>query len=419
MNERLLQYIWQFRYFKLDSLQTQQGEPLAVLNTGQLNVNQGPDFLDAKIKVGGTVWAGNIELHINSSDWKKHKHGGDENYKNIILHVVWNDDVKLGASFPVLELKQRVSKLLLEKYNGLMQSPAAIPCEKQLSGVDSLIWANWMQRLLAERLSEKSELFATQLAATNNHWEEVFWRMLAKNFGIKVNALAFEKIAASIPVNILAKHKNQIQQLEALLLGQANMLERQFEDDYCIMLQKEYYFLQKKYKLQPVNIGLHFLRMRPSNFPSVRLAQLAMLVHQSSHLFSKIIAGALLKEIRPLLDVTANDYWYYHYMPGEPSSFKKKKLGKQMVDNIIINTIAPLLFAYGHYLNEQEYKAKALAWLEETAAEKNNITKIFASAGVQIKSAFGSQSLIQLKNKYCNSKRCLECAAGNNILKRS
>lgn len=309
--------------------------------------------------------------------------------------------------------------MLLEKYNGLMQSPAAIPCEKQLAGVDSLIWANWMQRLLVERLSEKSELFATQLAATNNHWEEVFWRMLAKNFGIKVNALAFEKIAASIPVNILAKHKNQIQQLEALLLGQANMLERQFEDDYCIMLQKEYYFLQKKYKLQPVNIGLHFLRMRPSNFPSVRLAQLAMLVHQSSHLFSKIIAGALLKEIRPLLDVTANDYWHYHYMPGEPSSFKKKKLGKQMVDNIIVNTIAPLLFAYGHYLNEQEYKAKALAWLEETAAEKNNITKIFASAGVQIKSAFGSQSLIQLKNKYCNSKRCLECAAGNNILKRS
>ncbi|MES2848029.1 MAG: DUF2851 family protein [Bacteroidota bacterium] len=419
MNERLLQYIWQFQYFNLSDLTTQQGEALSIINAGLLNKNQGPDFLDAKIKTVNTTWAGNIELHVFSSDWKNHGHSEDENYKNIILHVVWKDDADMKLAFPVLELQNRVSKVLLEKYDTLMQAPAAIPCEKQISNVDDLTWSNWKQRLQVERLIEKSEPVAAHLAATNNHWEEVFWRMLAKNFGIKVNAEAFEKIAINLPVTILAKHKNQIQQLEALLLGQANVLTGSFEDDYCTMLQKEYWFLQKKYSLKPISISLHYLRMRPSNFPTVRLAQLAMLIHQSSHLFSKIIASSSVKEIKQLLDVTANDYWHYHYLPGEPSPFKKKNLGKQMIDNILINTVVPVLFAYGHYSGEGKYKDRALDWLEQIAAEKNNITKIFSSAGIAIRSAFDSQSLIQLKNNYCNNKRCLECAVGNNILKRS
>lgn len=418
MNERLLQYIWQFQYFNHARLATQQGEILSIIHPGTINKNQGPDFLDAKIKTGETIWAGNIELHVLSSDWKNHKHDDDNNYKNIILHVVWKDDVELDKSFPVLELQSRVSKVLLEKYNGLMQSATAIPCEKQIGIVDDFIWTTWKQRLLIERLIEKSKPVAEHLANTNNHWEEAFWRMLAKNFGIKVNAEAFEKIAISISGNILAKHKNQIQQLEALLLGQANELQRDFKDDYCIMLQKEYSFLQKKYSLKPIDIPLHYLRMRPSNFPTVRLAQLAMLIHNSSHLFSKIIESSSLKEIKKLLDVTANDYWHYHYLPDEPSSFKKKNLGKQMMENILINTVVPVLFAYGQYCNENKYKERAIAWLEEIAAEKNNITRMFATAGVAISSAFDSQSLIQLKNNYCNHKRCLECAVGNNILKR-
>jgi hypothetical protein len=418
MNERLLQYIWQFQYFNLTDLTTQQGEKLSIIHGGLLNKNQGPDFLDAKIKTGNTTWAGNIELHILSSDWKNHRHSEDDNYKNIILHVVWKDDADMKLSFPVLELQNRVSKVLLEKYNSLMQSATAIPCEKQISIVDDFIWSNWKQRLLVERLIEKSQPVTAHLTSTNNHWEEVFWRMLAKNFGIKVNAEAFEKIAINLPVNILAKHKNQIQQLEALLLGQANVLIGNFKDDYCTMLQKEYQFLQKKYSLKPIDISLHYLRMRPSNFPTTRLAQLAMLIHQSSHLFSKIIDSSSVKEIKNLLDVTANDYWHYHYLPDEPSQFKKKKLGKQMIDNILINTVVPVLFAYGHYNGENKYKERALAWLEQIAAEKNNITKIFSSAGVALQSAFDSQALIQLKNNYCNHKHCLKCAVGNNILKR-
>lgn len=419
MNERLLQYIWQFQYFNLADLATQQGEPITILHPGNHNKNQGPDFTGAKIKIGATIWAGNIELHINSSNWQDHKHSDDVNYKNIILHVVWEDDVDLHLSFPVLELKERVPKILLGKYDGLMRSAAGIPCEKQISNVDDLVWANWKQRLLIERLIERSTTIAQYLAGTNNHWDEVLWRLLAKNFGAKVNAGAFENIAVSLPVSILAKHKNQIHQLEALLLGQANVLQSEFNDDYCILLQKEYVFLRKKYRLQPVDTALHYLRMRPSNFPTVRLAQLAMLIHQSSHLFSKIIASSSLKEIKELLDVTANDYWHYHYVPGELSSFKKKKLGEQMIDNIVINTVVPVLFSYGHYLNETKYKDKALAWLEEIAAEENNITRVFSSAGIVARSAFDSQALIQLKKHYCDQRRCLDCAAGNSILKRS
>jgi len=419
MNERLLQYIWQFQYFNLHALTTQQNENIVILHAGTFNKNQGPDFLDAKIKVGETIWAGNVELHINSGDWNNHRHSDDDNYKNIILHVVWKDDVELNLPFPVLELQNRVSSLLLDKYSHLMHSPCAVPCEKLINQAEEFIWSSWKQRLLIERLTEKSQQVTRHLAATNNHWEETFWRMLATNFGIKVNAEAFEKIAVGLPVSILSKHKNQIHQREALLLGQANALEGDFKDDYEKMLQKEYLFLKTKYQLQPINISLHYLRMRPSNFPSLRLAQLAMLIQQSTHLFSKIITASSLKEIKKMLDVTANDYWHYHYLPGETSSYKEKKLGKQMTENILINTVVPVLFAYGHYFRENKYKEKALEWLEAISAEKNNITKVFSDAGIAIPSAFDSQALIQLKNNYCNQKRCLECAVGNNIMKRS
>jgi Protein of unknown function (DUF2851) len=418
MNERLLQYIWQFQYFNLSALATQQNENIVILHPGTFNKNQGPDFLDAKIKVGQTTWAGNVELHINSSDWNNHKHSDDANYRNIILHVVWKDDIDLALPFPVLELQNRVSSLLIEKYQGIMQSPNAIPCEKLIHQADEFIWSSWEQRLLIERLIEKTQTVSGHFASTNNHWEETFWRMLATNFGIKVNAEAFEKIAESLPVSILAKHKNQIHQLEALLLGQANLLQGDFKEPYGKMLQREYLFLKNKYQLQPVQISLHYLRMRPSNFPSVRLAQLAMLIHQSAHLFSRIIAAASITEIKKMLEVTANDHWHYHYMLDETSPFKEKKLGEQMICNILINTVVPVLFAYGHYLNENKYKEKALAWLEGISAEKNNITKVFSDAGIGIRSAFVSQALIQLKNKYCDQKRCLDCAVGNNILKR-
>jgi len=417
MTERLLQYIWQFQYFNKTDLVTTTGETVQVVFPGQYNTNQGPDFTDAKICIGKTTWAGTVELHIRTSDWAKHNHQKDKNYNNVILHVVWEDDRSDNNTVPVLELKGRISKILLQRYEELVNADSFIPCERSIHSVREIIWKSWKDRLLAERLLRKAETVDNYLQQNNYHWEETFWWLLARNFGMKVNAETFEAIARSVPVNILAKHKNQVHQLEALLLGQAGLLEEKFTEEYPLMLQKEYRFLQNKYRLKPVSLPLHFLRMRPGNFPTIRLAQLTMLVYESVHLFSKVKEAGSVKDIRQWFDVNANDYWHCHYRFDEVSAFKKKTLGETMIDNIIINTIAPVLFAYGSYHKEQQYKDKALQWLENTAAEANSITKGFRQIGVNNKSAFDSQALIELKNEYCSKRRCLDCGIGTAILK--
>ena len=419
MTERLLQYIWQFQYFNSKELLTDEGEALQIIYQGMFNTNQGPDFTDAKIKIGATIWAGSVELHINTSDWKNHKHSGDKHYKNVILHVVWKNDTDLHLPFSTLVLQDKVPKVLLSKYDELMNTDSFIPCEKNIQQINNLTWQSWKERILVERLENKTRVVFDQLQQNNNHWEEICWWMLAKNFGMQLNSIAFEKMARSIPVNILAKHKGQIHQVEALLFGQAGSLDADFAEDYPKLLQKEYLFLKKKYNLQKPEGSMIFLRMRPSNFPTVRLAQLAMLVHKSLHLFSKIKESPGIKSIKELLQVTANDYWHYHYVFDEPTAFKKKKLGGQMTDNILINTVVPVLFAYGHYHHEEQYKDKALQWLEEIKAEKNTITNGFTALQVENRTAFDSQALIQLKNEYCNKKRCLDCSIGNKLLRNN
>jgi hypothetical protein len=421
MKEKLLQYIWQFQYFNKNKLTTTDGESLQIIHQGNFNTNQGADFSEAKIKIGDTIWAGNIELHINSSDWNLHNHSADKNYNNVILHAVWKHDKEIkdstGNTLPTLQLQDRISNLVLNKYEGLMNSSSFIPCENHLTAIKDLTLLSWKQRLLAERLESKSAIIFSFLHQNKFHWEETFWWLIAKNFGIKVNSDAFEKIARSLPVSILAKHKDQIHILESLLFGQAGLLEKEFTEYYPKMLQKEYRFYKTKYKLDQPQLQLFFLRMRPANFPSLRLAQLAMLICNSSHLFSKIKESISVTEMRNLLNVTANDYWHYHYLFDEAAAFKNKNLGDQMINTILINTIVPILFAYGLHHNEQPYKDKAIAWLEEIASEKNNITKGFEALKFSNKNSFDSQSYIQLKNEYCNHKRCLECAIGNALLK--
>lgn len=421
MTERLLQFIWQFQYFNKNELTTTEDEHLQVLVPGQLNRNQGPDFLQATVRIGTTKWVGNVELHLKASDWKRHRHEKDNNYNNVILHVVWEND-GVESAIPVLEVKSRVSKILLNRYRELMNSKDFIPCAKSICTVRDIVWQGWKERLLAERLLRKAGYIESLLKENQYHWEETFWWMLAKNFGMKVNADAFEAIAKSISIKILAKHKNQVHQLEALLLGQAGLLDKsslryQEGDNYPVMLQKEYLFLKNKFSLKPIHQPVYFLRMRPGNFPTIRLAQLAMLIHDSAHLFSKITETASLKSVREFFDITANDYWHYHYRFEESSSFKKKKLGVSMIDNILINTVCQVLFAYGNYHNEDTFKSKALKWLEETTAESNAITKGFQQLGIENKNAFDSQALIELKKEYCNKKRCLDCAVGNALLK--
>ncbi len=416
MTERLLHFIWQFQYFNTLGLTTVTEEPVQVIFPGHYNDNQGPDFTSAKIKVGNTLWVGAVELHCRTSDWNRHRHQTDSNYNNVILHVVWEHD-HAGNDLPVLELKNKVSKLLLQRYDDLMRGAAFIPCEKNILQVPGIIWKSWKDRLLAERLIRKASQIEEWLRQSNYHWEETFWWLLARNFGMKVNADLFEAIARSLPLSMLAKQRQQLVQLEALLFGQAGLLEETFLGDYPRHLEKEYRFCQKKYKLYPVPIAAHFLRMRPGNFPTIRLAQLAALLQNSSHLFSTIRENNSLKAVRDSFQVMAGEYWNEHYRFDECSSFKKKQVGNLMADHLIINAVVPMLFAYGMYHHDQVYKDKALAWLEETAGENNNVMRRFNAIGIESQNAFDSQALLELKTQYCDRKNCLSCGIGNYILK--
>lgn len=418
MTEQLLQFIWRFQYFNTSNLTTTSGENVQIIYPGLHNTNQGPDFLNARVKIGDTTLAGSLEIHINASEWNLHKHSSDNNYSNVILHVVWLNDKNIDVEIPTLELGNRISSMLLSSYEKLMLNRNFIPCEDQISAVNNFTFSAWKQRLYVERLQEKANVITEKLKNSNNHWEETFWQLLAKNFGIKINSDAFESMARSIPLTILAKHKSQLHQLEAMLIGQCGLLEKDFTDDYAIMLKKEYLFLKKKYDLQPTHMSVYFLRMRPANFPTIRLSQLAALIHNSTHLFSIIKDAAHLKDVEKLFNVTANDYWHYHYLFEEETAFKKKTLGKQMTQNIILNTVLPFLYAYGWFHNAEHYKEKAIQWATQLLPEQNFITKGFEGLNIENKTSFDSQALIQLKNKYCDLKRCLECAVGNSILKK-
>ncbi|HVG13778.1 MAG TPA: DUF2851 family protein [Chitinophagaceae bacterium] len=419
MTEKLLQYIWQFQYFNQAHLSTIGGERVFVLMPGAINNNGGPDFTNAKIQIGSTVLAGTVELHTKTSEWRKHGHQHDDNYRSVILHVVYKHDEDFKSTIPVVELESRIPHMLLKHYDHLMSSGYFIACSKTIYKVTDIVWLAWKDRLLAERLERKSKRILHLLDQSNQHWEEVFWWLLARNFGATVNTDAFENIARAIPVKMIARHRHSIHQLEALLFGQANLLQTAFEEDYPKLLQREYQFLKLKYSLKASSIPVHFLRMRPGNFPTIRLAQLAALLQGSASLFSPMLDIEDVKQVRESLNVTANDYWHYHYRFDHPSPYKIKLLGKSSIDSIIINTIVPVLFAYGIYHKEEKYKLKAIRWLEEISAEQNVVTKAFAEVGTTLKNSFDSQALLELKTEYCIKKRCLECSVGHYLLKNN
>ena len=419
MTEKLLQFIWRFRYFNQYELCIEGGENLSIIHPGILNINQGPDFLNAKIRINKTTWVGNIELHLLSSQWEKHEHGKDKNYNNVILHVVWIDDACLhDRNIPTLVLHQRISGLLLEKYREWMESPSFIPCKSNIGQATEIVWTSWKERLLAERLERKSTQIRRYLFQNKDHWEETLWWLIAGNFGSKVNTGLFETIARNVTVQILSKHKNHVHQLEALLMGQAGLLESDFQDEYPNLLKKEYQFLKSKYHLPDVNQSAHFLRMRPGNFPTVRLSQLASLVHASSHLFSRIMEIKTITEIRELFAVTVSDYWTNHYVFDEVSPVRDKTLGVQTVENIIINSLVPILYTYGIVHQYEAMKNKSILWLESMPPEKNSILNEWKKINISAGNSFDSQALLELKTHYCDSRKCLECAIGNSLLKR-
>lgn len=416
MNERLLQYIWQFSFYNSANLETCCGRRVQVIRPGTWNHDQGPDFLEARISIDGQVWIGSVEIHIRSSDWFRHGHEKDPKYNNVILHVVWQHDAGTSLPFPSLELQHRIPRMMLERYTSLMTSTQKLPCHHLLHMPGEITLLAWKERLVAERLEARSGRVKELLENTNYHWEEVFWRLIARSFGNGVNSDAFEQVATWIPLKILVKHRHQLVQVEALLLGQAGLLDREFTDKYPRMLRREYQFLSKKYGLPKHHYPLNYLRMRPANFPAVRLAQLAALICKSHSLFAHIREARNLCEVKEMFAVQANDYWSYHYRPDEESAFKIKHAGAQLIHNIISNTVAVMLHAYGRQ-HDEALSRKAIEWLGLMPPEKNRITSIYEGTSLHNATAFDSQALMHLKQFYCDQKRCLECAVGNALLR--
>jgi hypothetical protein len=424
MTEEFLHHIWKFRLFDQLELSTTDNEMVEIIKTGDHNFDSGPDFFNAKIKIGNTLWAGNVEVHINASDWNKHKHQNDKAYDNIILHVVNNADAQLnrgsGERIPTLEIKNRIDRKLIHNYLRFKSGHDWIPCEKQISETPSMIIQSTIDKLILERLERKSEQILNSLALNQNNWEETFYQQLARNFGFKINSEPFGLLAKSISSAILSKHKTSLLQIEALLFGQAGMLDRHFEDKYPQSLQNEYAFLKRKFRLTSMDEHLwKFLRLRPVNFPSVRIAQFADLVFNSSHLFSKILEAENCASIKKLLDISVSEYWETHYLFDKKAPARSKRLGEQGADNIIINTVVPFLFVYGKQKSDERYVERSLRLLEEVKGEENSVVDRWKKLKLPVSNAYSTQALLQLKNEYCSEKKCLKCNIGNYLIKNS
>ncbi|MCK5029423.1 MAG: DUF2851 family protein [Bacteroidales bacterium] len=422
MREEFLHYIWKYKLFKNQDLKTQNQEKLEVINQGIHNSDAGPDFFNARIKINDTIWVGNVEIHINSSDWYKHNHHLDKAYDNVILQVVLNNDKDVfrtnGQLIPTLAIE--FDNEFLNNYESLIKNESWISCQSDIHRVDSFTIHNWIEKLAIERLEEKSERIHKLLEQTNSSWENAFYIQLASNFGFKLNSTPFELLAKSLPLTYLAKHKDNLFQIEALLFGQAGFLEDKSGDEYFKNLKKEYIYLQKKFMLTPIEKHLwKFLRSRPGNFPTIRIAQYSKLIYSSTSLFSKILEAKTIQDLYTLFIVNPSDYWESHYVFNKESVKKSKSIGKSAVDIILINTIIPFLFIYGDAKGQSELKTKAIELLEKLKSEKNAIITKWDELGVESENAFHSQALIQLKNEYCNHKKCLNCQIGNYIIRNN
>ena len=421
MKEDFIAYIWKFQSFSQKSLRTLQEEEVHILSVGQENKNSGPDFFNSQLIIGNQKWAGNVELHVKSSDWYVHGHEKDENYDSVILHVVWEQDVDIYRKdktlIPTLELKKYVNKEVQKNYQKLfMGSRKWINCEYDIAKVDHFVLDNWFERLYVERLEQKSKLISELLMNSKNDWEAVLFKLLAKNFGLKVNGDAFFDWANSMDFNIIRRQQHDLEGLEALFFGQANLLKDAIEDSYYLVLQKEYDFIKSKFNLiDRLGERFQFFRLRPNNFPTVRLAQLAALYNQHQNLFSKLIETTQLKDFYDLFDISVSEYWKIHYSFTATSKKSAKKITKAFVDLLLINTIIPLKFMYLKQLGKLS-EGELVHMVREIKSEKNNIINKFNDLKIISKNALESQALIQLKSEYCAKQKCLQCNIGNSII---
>lgn len=422
MTEAFLYYLWKYQLFH-SPLYTTDGEEIMIIKPGQLNTDSGPDFFNAKIKIGNTLWVGNVEIHVRSSDWNKHQHQLDPSYNNTILHVVFECDIPAitqdQQQLKCLELKAKFNCQSLEKYEYLIHNKNWIPCANHLEEISEFDWKNWLERLAIERLENKSDFVNSLLDSTTKDWEMAFFICISGYFGQKINQLPFQILARTLSPNILAKHKDQLLQIEALLFGQAGLLEEPKEEKYPQGLKREYEFLSKKYQLIPMPNHLwKYMRLRPAAFPDIRIAQLAHLLSKTDFMFSRILETEELKQVDLLFQSHASTYWDSHYRFEVTSPSRIKNLGKASSLGLIINAVIPFLFVYGQQKGESKYEDRALRFLSEIAAEKNHITKEFSILGKKAQNALESQALIELKQHYCDFKKCLDCKVGMIILRK-
>lgn len=423
MRENFLHFLWRWRRFQAADLRTTEGQTLEILHPGEYNTHAGPDFFNARLRLGDTLWAGNVEIHLRASEWLAHRHDEDTAYDNVILHVVLEEDrpiahARTGRRLATLELRGRIPPKILETYHRLEHERLWVPCANFLPEVPGIVLHNWLDRLLVERLEEKTASIAQVLAATGNHWEETFYRMLAHSFGLKVNAEPFGALAHAVPLLLLAKYRNHALQIEALLFGQAGLLDSDFADPYPKELAREYRHLRHKHALVPLN-ATHwkFLRLRPANFPTVRLAQFAALMSRSVQLFDQMLETRTLQELENLFLAEPNAYWLTHFQFDKPSAPRRKLPGRDFLHLLVINTIAPFLFHYGKTKGRSDLQQRAFELLEALPPEANTITDNWGNLRIPSRNAYQSQALIHLKTRYCDAKRCLECAVGTALLK--
>jgi hypothetical protein len=424
LTESFLHYIWQFQYFKKDDLKTSGGEVLEVFHPGVLNSHAGPDFSEAKIKIGKLEWRGSVEIHIKASGWTDHHHDTDHAYEKVVLHVVWQNDKPLlrtdGSLMPTLELKNRVDLGQWDRYKKLLTSVDSIPCSSNFQNVPEITKLSMVERALLRRLELKAEMIKAMLLKNGNDWDEMCYKLLMKNFGFKVNAEPMAQLAEVLPYKILLKQIDKIAHAEALLFGQAGFLEVAKDDEYTTVLKREYRLLSAKYKLserQMNAVQWRFLRMRPANFPTVRLAQIASLLAGQRNLFSKIADSASYHDLIKIFTIEPSTYWKSHYQPGKKSEAIVPAMGKSSIENILINTVAPILIAYGQLHDDQIFVDRAIAMLEQVRPEGNKIVKEWSVLGQRAISAFDSQGLIELYNGFCMKRRCLDCSIGTHIIK--
>jgi hypothetical protein len=424
MTEAFLHYIWQYQYFSKADLCTTNAESIQIIHPGMLNKNAGPDFEQARIRIAEVDWVGSVEIHINSEGWNQHRHEQDAAYENVILHVVWENRKPImrkdGTVLPTLVLRDRVDEKLYDAYLKIMRSPADIPCEAQLNLVHEISKISMLEKTTAERLEIKANELKQTLLNNNNDWEETAYQLMAANFGFKVNKDPFAQLAKLLPYKILKKHSNQQLQVEALILGMSGLLPEESEDAYLQKLQQEFKFLSHKYNLadkQMKAVQWRLMRLRPANFPSIRLMQFAALISKMGALFSGLTNFESNNELINKLRVKQSAYWQMHYLPDKPSARPLPGLGKSSIENIIINSVVPLLVLYGKLRDEETFVEKAITLLQSTTAEDNRITRRWETLNWYVKCAYDSQALIGLYNNYCLKRRCLQCSIGCSLVR--